>query len=354
MTESSTPPAPSTRWGILATGKIAHQFAQDLLQTPGAQLVAVGSRRLAAAEEFAAAYSREGEPVRAHGSYEDLVADPEVDVVYIATPHSLHLENARLAFEAGKHVLCEKPLTLNLADAEEMVALARRHDRFLMEAMWMACHPGIRALRERLHAGEFGRPAHIHAELGFVVTADPSDRMLDPALGASALLDMGIYPLTFAHLMLGEAAALTAQADLATAGESTFDRAIALTGKYADGGLATMVASITSWSSSAATIATDRGRIDLQEFHHPTTITFTPRAVVADWTAQGGTVEPVEIVPVEPVIGRGYGNEALEVGRCLAAGLRESPLVPHEQTLALLRQMDDVRRQVGVHLPADG
>jgi predicted dehydrogenase len=353
----------TTRWGILATGKIAHQFAEDLLLTPGARLVAVGSRRLPAAEKFAATYSRDGASVRAHGSYEDLVADPEVDVVYIATPHAFHLDNARLAFEAGKHVLCEKPLTLNLADAEEMVALARRHDRFLMEAMWMACHPGIRALRQRLATGEFGTPRHVHAELGFVVGADPTDRMLDPALGASALLDMGVYPLTFAHLMLGEAQALSAQADLISSapaedgqsGEERYsiDSLIALAGRYAGGAVATMAASITSWSSRRGAIATDRGRIELTEFHHPTSIVFTPNPDVADWTAEAGPVEPVEIVPDEPVIGRGYGNEALEVGRCLAAGLRESPLVPHEQTLTLLRQMDEVRRQVGVHLPGD-
>src|SRR5262245_12416362 len=123
-------------WGILATGKIAHSFAQDLALVPDARLVAVGSRRLDSAEAFAAAYAGAGATPTAYGSYEELVADPAVDVVYIATPHSLHLANARLAFEAGKHVLCEKPVTLDAADAEEMVRLAGEHDRFLMEAMW--------------------------------------------------------------------------------------------------------------------------------------------------------------------------------------------------------------------------
>jgi predicted dehydrogenase len=219
-----------------------------------------------------------------------------------------------------------------------------------MEAMWTACHPGIKALRERLATGELGTPRHIHAELGFVVTADPSDRMLDPALGASALLDMGIYPLTFAHLMLGEARSLTAQADVKVVGERAFDTAVAIVGAYDGGALATMSASITSWSSGAAAIATDLGRIDLAGFHHPTRITFTPNPAVADWTAEAGPAEPVEIVASEPLIGRGYGNEALEVARCLEAGLRESPLVPHAQTLTLLRQMDRIRAEVGVRL----
>lgn len=326
-------------WGILATGKIAHAFAHDLALVPDARLVAVGSRRAANAEAFAAEHG--GTP---YGSYRALVADPEVDVVYVATPHALHLDHARLAFAAGKHVLCEKPLTLDATTAEAMVRLAADHDRFLMEAMWTACHPVVRALRERLRAGELGRPRHLHAELGFRVDAPPEDRMLNPALGASALLDMGIYPLTFAHLMFGPAQQLHATADLGPGG---IDFDIALTGRYGDGVLATMTASMTSWSSRRAAIATDRGRVDLDDFHHPSRATFTPylRAQGA-WVFEPG--DSVEIVGAEPVIGRGYAHEIIEVGRCLRAGLRESPLVPHEQTLTILRQMDAVRRQVGV------
>ena len=330
-------------WGILATGKIAHTFTRDLLQVPDARLAAVGSRRRESAEAFAAEHG--GTP---YGSYEEMVADPGVDVVYVASPHALHLEHVRLAVEAGKHVLCEKPLTLDGADAEEMVRLAAEHDRFLMEAMWTACHPAVRALTAELRSGRLGRPRHLHAELGFRVDAGPEDRMLNPALGASALLDMGIYPLTFAHLVLGEATALHATADLSDGG---IDLDVAITGRYPDGALATMTASMTSWSSRAASIATDLGRIDVAEFHHPTRVTFTPYA-------EGGSNDTVdlggarEIEATEPVIGRGYGNEVAEVHRCLRAGLRESPLVPHAQTLTILRQMDDVRRQVGVTFPA--
>ena len=336
-------PEQEIRWGILATGKIAHTFATDLALVPGARLTAVGSRRRESAQAFAASYGG-----TAHGSYEALVADPEVDVVYIATPHALHLDNVRLAFEAGKHVLCEKPVTLDAAAAEEMVRLAGEHDRFLMEAMWTACHPTIRALRERLRSGELGRPRHLHAELGFRVEAPPEDRMLNPALGASALLDMGIYPLTFAHLMLGEAAELRATGDLTEAG---IDLDVAITGRYAAGALATMTASMSSWSSRAAAIGTDLGRIDLSDFHHPSRATFTPYVQAeGNWVFEPG--QPVEMVGEEPVIGVGYGNEIAEVNRCLREGLRESPLVPHAQTLTILRQMDDVRRQLGVAFPA--
>ena len=348
------------RWGILATGKIAHAFAQDLMLVPGAVLTAVGSRRLSSAEAFAEEYAEaNGAPIRAHGSYEELAADPDVDVIYIATPHALHLDNARLAFAGGKHVLCEKPLTLSVSGAEEMIALARQHGRFLMEAMWTACHPGVRALQRRLAAGEFGTPRHVHAEIGFVVTADPADRMLNPDLGAGALLDMGIYPLTFAHLLLGEARSLTAQADLAVATgtesgqEGAIDMAIAMTGAYPGGALATMHAAMSSWSSSAAAIATDQGRIDVADFFHPTSIVFTPQSQKADWAAEDAALEPIAIEPDEPVIGKGYGNEAAEVGRCLRAGLLESPLVPHAQTLTLMRQMEELRRLTGIRYPGE-
>ena len=336
-------------WGILATGKIAHSFARDLALVPGARLAAVGSRREGSARDFAEKYAGPTGAPTAHGSYEDLVADPDVDVVYVASPHALHLDHARLAFEAGKHVLCEKALTLTAADAEAMVTLAHEHDRFLMEAMWTACHPVVRQLRAELAAGRFGAPRQLHAELGFRVDAGPDDRMLDPSLGASALLDMGIYPLTFAHLMLGEAEELSGTAVLSEAG---IDLDVALIGRYPGGAVATMSASMTSWSSRSAAIATDRGRIDVEDFHHPTRAVFTP---FADGSSNDtvGHGEPVELVGDEPILGAGYGNEAAEVGRCLRDGLRESPLVPHEQTLTLMRQMDDVRRQIGVRYAAD-
>ena len=329
----------STGWGILATGKIARSFARDLRAVPGARIAAVGSRTAGAADAFAQEYAGPG--CRAHASYDALVADPGVDVVYVASPHALHLEHAKLALEAGKHVLCEKPLTLNTAEAEAMVGLARRHDRFLMEAMWMACHPVVRAVREGFAEGRFGAPRQLHADLGFVVDRPPGDRLVNPALGGGALLDMGIYPLTLAHLVLGPAEELRATAGLS---ETGIDLDVAIAGRYAGGAVAALTASMTSVSPRVASIATSTGRVDLPaDFHHP------PHAV---WTPAGGEPEVVE--GLEPVLGTGLGNEAAEVQRCLREGLRESPLVPHEQTLLLLRQMDDLRRQIGVRYAADG
>ncbi|QCW51781.1 Gfo/Idh/MocA family oxidoreductase [Nocardioides dongxiaopingii] len=346
MTHDGTADRP-VRWGILATGKIARKFAADLALVPDAELVAVGSRSAGSAESFAAEHGAPG--CRAHASYEALVADPDVDVVYVASPHALHLEHARLAFEAGKHVLCEKPLAVTAADAEAIVALARRHDRFLMEAMWTACHPVVRAVAAGLRERRFGTPRQWHAELGFVVDTDalaPDDRLLDPALGAGAMLDMGIYPLTTAHLLFGEAEVLTAAAAVSASG---IDLDIAVAGRYPGGVVATMSASMTSWSSRTGTIATDRGRIDLADFHHPTRATFTPLAEGGDDGTELGVAVPIE--GTEALIGVGYGNEAAEVGRCLRAGLRESPLVPHAQTLTLMRQMEDLLAQVGVTYP---
>ena len=327
---SARPFDPLVRWGVLAPGRIARKFARDLTLTPGAVLGAVGSRRLDAARAFADEFGG----VTAHGSYEDLVADPNVDVVYVASPHALHLAHVRLALEAGKHVLCEKPVTVHVADAEEMIALAREHGRFLMEAMWTACHPVVLALRDGLAAGRFGSPRHLHAELGARFEGPSESRIFDPDLGASVLLDIGIYPLTFAHLLLGPAEELSALAVLSDLG---YDADVAIAGRYPGGTLATMAASMTSWSSRTASIATDLGRIDVPDsFHHPAYAVFTPI---------GG--EPVRIEGAEPVIGRGYGNEIAEVGRCLREGLLESPLVPHEQTLLIMRQLGDLRRQVG-------
>jgi predicted dehydrogenase len=346
-TDDPTPAGEPVRWGFLATGKIARSVAADLALVPSARLVAVGARRLESAEAFVAEHAP---GARAHASYADLVADPDVEVVYVASPHALHLEHARMAIEAGKHVMCEKPLTLNARDAEEMVRLAREHDVFLMEAMWSACHPVVRELRERLHAGHFGTPRQLRAELGFVVSAGPDDRLLDPALGASALLDMGIYPLTFAHLMLGAPEQLTATASLSEGG---IDLDVALAGRYPGGALPTMSASMTSWSDRSAAIATDTGRVELHgQFHHPDKAVFHPFDP-GSTNDVSGQAEPVEVLGREPVVGRGYAHEIAEVDRCVRAGLRESPLVPHDQTLAIMRQLDDVRRQLGVTYPAD-
>ncbi|WP_309068274.1 Gfo/Idh/MocA family oxidoreductase [Microbacterium sp.] len=317
----------TTRWGILAPGSIAESFAADLAFTPGAELIAVASRD---AERSAAFAARHG-AARSYAAYDELLADEDVDVVYIASPHALHHEQATRALEAGKHVLCEKPLTLDRATAASLMETARAHDRFLMEGMWMACNPVILDLGARLSGGEFGAPRHLSAEFAFRVDAGPEHRLLNPALGGGALLDVGVYPLTLAHILLGEAIELRA-----TGISAAVDLDVAIAGRYPGDVVASLAVGLTRHAPTAARLSTDAGWIDIPDFFAPTHFTFTP--------ASGG--EALRFEPPQPLYGRGFGNEAAEVARCLREGLRESPLVPHAQTLAILGQIDRLRAEL--------
>jgi predicted dehydrogenase len=330
------------RWGILATGKIATSFVTDLALLEECEVAAVGARRQESADAFAAEH---GIPA-AFGDYRALVEDPDVDVVYVATPHALHREHVELALGAGKAVLCEKAVTLTAGDAEHLVALSRAKGLFLMEAMWMRCHPLIRRLQQLLGSGALGEVRQLRADLGSVVDEPPTDRMFDPALGGGALLDLGIYPLTFASLFLGEPSSLAATATLSDQG---VDLDLAMSLGYHGGAVASLTATMTAWSPRNASIATDRGRIDLPApFHHPASVAWTTVTEDADF---GEEPAPQEIR--EEVLGRGYAHEALEVVRCLRSGEVESPLVPLDDTVALMRQMDVVRERIGVRYPGE-
>jgi predicted dehydrogenase len=321
------------RWGIMATGGIAHSFATDLALVPDAELVAAGSRRQESAEEFATKYGG-----TAYGSYEQLLADPQVDVVYVATPHGRHVDDVRACFAAGKHVLCEKALTLSAASAAALVEEARAADLFFCEAMWMRTNPRVLGLLAAVRDGAVGEVRTLRADLGFVAPYDPSGRLWDPALGASALLDVGIYPLTFAYAVLG------APEGVAAAGVLS-DRGIDVRGgatlTYASGAVATLSWSQTSWTDNRAAISGPDGRIDVPpRMHQP-----------PSWSLTSGAEAPVE--HSEEVLGSGYAHEILEVGRCLRAGLRESPLIPLDETVAIMALMDVMREQMGVVLPED-
>ena len=330
------------RWGILATGKIARAFAADLALLPDATIAAVGARGLDSARRFAEQYGA----AAAYGSYQQLVEDPAVDVVYVATPHALHKEQVLMAFAAGKPVLCEKALTLTARDAEELVATARSAGLFLMEGMWMRCNPLVRRLQQVLATGALGSVQQVRADLGFVVDKPPTDRLLDPQLGGGALLDMGVYPLTFAQLFLGHPARIGA---VATLSEGGADLNLALALAYDTGAIAALSTTMTAWSPRTASIATEHGRFDIAApFHHPTTATWTAQSADPD-LAGADLVEELH----EDVLGSGLANEALEVMRCLRTGETESPLVPLDDTVALLRQTDRIRADIGVVYAAD-
>jgi predicted dehydrogenase len=315
------------RWGILATGGIAEKFANDLALVPGNELAAVGSRRPEAAREFAARHGAG----RAHGSYEELVADPAVDVIYVATPHGRHLEDVRLCFEAGKNVLCEKALTLNGDDSATLVAEARRHGVFFAEAMWTRTNPNVRALTELLAGGAIGDVLQVRAELGFTAPTS-SARLWEPGLGASALLDVGIYPLTFAHLLLGEPAGIAAAGVLS-------DRGIDLSGgatlTYASGAVASIAWTQVAQGDNSAVVSGLEGHVVVPgRFHEATGFTLV----------RGDERHTTEL----PVTGRGYAHEIEEVAACLRDGLKESPLLPLDETVSIQRQMDQVLAQMGV------
>jgi predicted dehydrogenase len=321
------------RWGVIATGKIAHSVAADLAITPGAKLAAVGSRTQASAENFAKQYGF----ARAYASYEQVASDPDVDVVYVATPHAMHVENVGTCFAYGKPVLCEKALTLNAVDAVALVDEARRRGVFFMEAMWMRCNPTILAVRDLVATGAIGNVTSVSADFGFVPDVPPGHRLLDPSLGASALLDIGIYPLTFASMFAGEPTTIVSTGTLSDRG---IDLACASALSYADGATATVSCTLQAVTPSRASVSGTLGNVELpRRFHCPSQYSVS--------TDEGETTYEFD------VLGNGYVHEIEEVQRCLREGLTESPLVPLDDTVALMRQMDQIRGQIGSRLPGD-
>jgi predicted dehydrogenase len=320
------------RWGILATGRIASEFVEDLLQLPEATVAAVGSRRLDSATAFAERY---GIP-RAHGDWADLASDPEVDVVYVATPHSAHHAAAKMCLEAGKAVLCEKPLTIDLATAQDLVDTARARGVFLMEAMWTLTNPTIRHIDAVLDRGEIGEITHIAADFGVNGPFPVGHRMRAPELGGGALLDLGVYPVALAHHFLGRPATITARANLLPEGT---DETTALILGYASGAVATLHAGMGGESAQRAVLTGRDGRIEIdRHFWRPEGATIVRRH---------GLTERVDI----PVDGHGMGNEAREVMRCLRAGLTESSLIPLDFTLGVMTTLDTALQQLGVVYP---
>ncbi|MFG1799109.1 Gfo/Idh/MocA family protein [Micromonospora carbonacea] len=319
-----------TRWGILATGNIAARFAEDLRHVPGAELVAVGSRTSESARAFA---DRHGAR-RAYGSWAELAADDEVDAIYVATPHSAHHEATMTCLTAGRAVLVEKPFTLDLADSTELVEAARARGVFLMEAMWMRTNPLVLRVVELLAEGAIGQVTGVQADFGVAGPFAPESRMRARALGGGALLDLGVYPVSLAHLLLGVPQHVRSWAKI---GPEGVDENTGIVFGYDSGAVATLSCGMIGASPMVASITGTTGRIDLPApFFRP------PSA-----TLHRAGAEP-ETIPAD-LTGGGYQYEAIEVQRCLAAGLTESPLVPHATTLEVMGLLDAIREQIGVH-----
>jgi len=326
--------AETIRWGILGTGGIAHAFASDLRDN-GFTIAAVGSRSQDSADAFASEF---GIP-NAHPSYEALAADPDVDVIYVSTPHPFHAENATLALNGGKHVLVEKPFTINQAEAKRVVDLAAEKKLVVLEAMWTRFLPHMIRLREIIAAGTLGDVRTVIADHNQNLPKDPGHRLQNPALGGGALLDLGIYPVSFAWDVLGAPTGVSAISSPTPTG---VDRQTAIVLGYADGQQALLHTALdTAGPNEAAVIGTE-GWVKLHgTFYVPTTITVH--------NAQNEVVETFE----QEVGSRGMQFQAWEVERLIAAGQVVGEILPPEQTVAIMGTLDEVRRIIGLKYPGE-
>jgi predicted dehydrogenase len=322
------------RWGILGTGTIARKFAQGLAVLPDADLVAVGSRAQETADSFGDAF----DVPRRYAGYAELAHAPGVDVIYVATPHSLHGDNSELCLQAGKAVLCEKPFAINAGQAEEVVALARKNRCFLMEAMWTRFLPAIEKARQLLADGAIGDVRIVSADFGFRAPFDPQSRLFDPHLGGGALLDVGVYLVSLASMVLGSPTRITSMAHL---GRTGVDEQAAMILGYDQGQLAVLTTAIRTRTPQEARLIGTRGWIRLHSpWWCPMTLTLSIE----------GQEDEVFHLPFE---GNGYNYEAAEVMRCLRAGDLESGIMPLAETLTIMETMDQLRAQWGLRYPME-
>lgn len=322
------------RWGVLATGGIAHAFTSDLV-LGGFHVQAVGSRSQSSADTFAAEF---GIPHK-HASYEALVADPDVDIIYISTPHPFHAENARLALDAGKHVLIEKPITLNAHEAREIVALAARKNLLVQEAMWTRFLPHMVRIREILAGGTLGDVHSLIVDHTQDLPDDPTHRVNSLALGGGALLDLGIYPLSFASALFGRPETILASATFKSTGA---DAQVATIFRYAGGQIASTLSASDTKGPNTATILGTEGRIDIDEvWYSPTT-----------FRVRNSANEVIETFTSE-VRGRGMHYEAAEAEQLIRAGKISSDIMPVEESVAIMETLDAVREQIGLRYPGE-
>ena len=324
--------ADTLRWGIASTGTIANAMATALATIDGVEITAVGSRTQDAAQSFAAAHSIP----HAHGSYEDLWADPDVDVVYVGSPHSEHRWMTLAALEAGKHVLCEKAFALNAAEAHEMIDAARRHERFLMEAMWSWFMPLWHELRSRIGNGAIGEVISVDANFAIPVL-DEDGRHRRPDLAGGALLDLGIYPLSIGRFLLGEPTAVRALGRLTDQGVDALAGGVM---QHVSGAITTFMTSLDAMSDLTARVVGTEGRIAVAApYWFPTEYTIT--------RPDGGEPETVEIE------NRALAHEPEHVTERIRAGAIESDIQTWSATISNMELMDEIRRQLGVVYPSE-
>ncbi len=321
------------RWGILGTGSIAHKFATGLSVLTDAKLIAVGSRTQESADKFADEFHA---PKR-HASYEALANDPEVEAIYIATPHPFHKDNTLLCLNAGKAVLVEKPFAINAAEAQQMISLSRQKKVFLMEAMWSRFLPAIVRARELIASGMIGEVRMLNADFGFRTSFNPKSRLFDLALGGGALLDVGIYPMSLAFMLFGTPKTVAAQAHFSETGA---DDQNAILFSYDQGQLALLSSANRTNTAHEAIIYGTDGSIRIPDWWHGQKLILN----VND--------KPTETLDI-PHLGNGYPHEAIEVAACVRAGKIESETMPLDESLAIIQTMDTIRSQWGLKYPSE-
>lgn len=330
--------APPLSWGILGAGKIAGAFARSVTLRSSAQITAVGSRDLGRGKEFVAANcSDHGNDVRVYDSYEQLVYDPAVDAVYVASPHSLHMEHALLAINAGKHVLVEKAFARNVAEAKTIFAAAQSRGVFVMEAMWTRFLPHMLKARQIVREGLLGDRTLLMADHGYRFPDDPMNRLHDRELAGGALLDVGVYPVSLSHDFLGKPNTVQAAGSLTDTG---VDGQLSAILDYGNRGIATVSASLWTDGPTKAWIGGSRARIEFdRSFYRPSEFTVISRdGVLAEFHS-----DPEWYLEFE----------AAEVARCIAAGKLESGIMTWQDTLDVLQTMDAIRDVVGVKYPGE-
>ncbi|MDC6405771.1 MULTISPECIES: Gfo/Idh/MocA family protein [Maribacter] len=319
------------RWGIVGAGKIAHSFSKDLALVSGGKLTAVGSRSLERAKKFADEY---GAP-HVFGSYDALFESDTVDVIYIATPHTYHAEVAISAMEAGKHVLCEKPMGVNKSEVERMIEAAKKNKVFLMEALWSRFNPTINAVKELVDSGEIGDVGYLYSDFAFyALDRDEKGRLLNPELAGGSLLDIGLYPIFLAYLMLGMPADILAKVHFH---ETGVEKQCSMIFDYHNAH-AMLYSGLTSDSEMKSEISGNKGSVFINpRWHEATSYTLV----------KDGETKTLEL----PKIGKGYAHEIEEVHKCLQAGKLESDLWSHQNSLDLIYLMDTIRQKTDIKFP---
>ncbi|WP_303834981.1 Gfo/Idh/MocA family protein [Ruminococcus flavefaciens] len=320
------------KWGVIGTGKIAHTFATALKHCDRAELCGVASRTEDKAIKFAEEFGFE----KYYGSYADFAANCDAEIVYIATPMASHFADAKLCIERGKNVLCEKSLTLNAPQTEELLALAREKGVFFMEAMWMKCRPVYRKMKEWIASGLIGDIEYIKADFSNFIPYDENDRLFRADCGGGCLLDLGIYPLTLAHDLLGMPDEIITSAHMMNG----IDMSNSIMLRYKNGAFVSADNGFEIQLRNNAIISGSKGFITLGNWFH-----CTDEGILYD--RRGSEVE--RFVYKDEI--NGYEYEVDEVHSCLDAGLTESPLVPHSDTIEVMKIMDECRKQWGMRFP---